>query len=153
MLMPCLRRNAGILPSAPSSRTTRDRRLDVMRPILNTRRTLPWLLMGALAAPAFATGALAQTAAPPKSAAPKAAVAKKPAAAPQKLATGERPAAASPAASPTASLAPLAEEADHVARYDVAIAPTRDHALSADDSAKLRESIADAAGGRIGEAK
>ena len=109
--------------------------------------------MGALAAPAFATGALAQTAAPPKSAAPKAAVAKKPAAAPQKLATGERPAAASPAASSTASLAPLAEEADHVARYDVAIAPTRDHALSADDSAKLRESIADAAGGRIGEAK
>jgi soluble lytic murein transglycosylase len=40
-----------------------------------------------------------------------------------------------------------------VARYDAAIAPARDHAISQADAAGVREAIAAAAGGRLGEAK
>lgn len=88
-----------------------------------------------------------------KPAAPKAATAKKPAAEKPRLATGQSPASAAAQPSPTASLRPLAEEAEHVARYDAAIAATRDHALSSDDATRLRESIAAAAAGRLGDAR
>src|SRR5262249_24519921 len=37
---------------------------------------------------------------------------------------------------------PMAEEAQHVARYDVAIQPARDHALSGTDPSTLREAMA-----------
>ena len=48
---------------------------------------------------------------------------------------------------------PLAEETEHVARYDVAIAPARDYPLASADAAGLREAIAAAAGGKLGDAK
>jgi soluble lytic murein transglycosylase len=47
----------------------------------------------------------------------------------------------------------MAEEAEHVARYDLAIAPARDHALPGTDASTLREALAAAAGGRLAEAK
>jgi soluble lytic murein transglycosylase len=106
------------------------------------------LLTGALALPVLAGGVLAQSAATKP-----AATAKKPAAAP-KLATGAPPRPAPLAeARTTATLRSLAEEAEHVARYDEAITPARDHAVSADDAAKVRESIAAAAGGKLAEAR
>ncbi|HUC45481.1 MAG TPA: lytic transglycosylase domain-containing protein, partial [Hyphomicrobiaceae bacterium] len=48
---------------------------------------------------------------------------------------------------------PMAEEAQHVARYDIAIQPARDHALSGADATALREAVAAAGGGRLAEAK
>jgi peptidoglycan lytic transglycosylase len=48
---------------------------------------------------------------------------------------------------------PRAEEAQHVARYDIAIQPARDHALSGADAGTLREALAAATGGRLAEAK
>jgi soluble lytic murein transglycosylase len=47
----------------------------------------------------------------------------------------------------------MGEEAEHVARYDLAIAPARDHALPGADASTLREALAAAAGGRLAEAK
>jgi soluble lytic murein transglycosylase len=60
-----------------------------------------------------------------------------------------------PAPAPVAPVVtqPMAEEAQHVARYDVAIQPARDHALSGTDPSALREAMAAAAGGRLAEAK
>lgn len=52
-----------------------------------------------------------------------------------------------------ASLQPLAEEAEHVARYDAAIAPARDHPVTTEDAAHIRAAIGAAAGGKLGEAK
>ena len=48
---------------------------------------------------------------------------------------------------------PLAEEAQHVARYDAAIAQVRDVVLAAEEAGKLREAIAAAAGSRVQDAK
>ena len=48
---------------------------------------------------------------------------------------------------------PLAEEAQHVALFDSAIAPVRDIAISPEDAKRLREAIAAAAGGRLTEAR
>ena len=48
---------------------------------------------------------------------------------------------------------PMAEETEHVARYDAAIAPARDHALTDADGASLREAMAAAAGGRLADAQ
>src|SRR5262249_2755273 len=52
-----------------------------------------------------------------------------------------RQAATVPAPAPQALVAtpPMAEEAEHVAQYDLAIAPARDHALPAADVSTLRE--------------
>ena len=47
----------------------------------------------------------------------------------------------------------MAEEAEHVARYDAAIAPARDHPPRAADAASLREAMAAGGGGRLAEAK
>jgi soluble lytic murein transglycosylase len=69
-------------------------------------------------------------------------------------ATSKTPAqpAASPA-QPAALVQPLAEEASHVARYDAAIAPVRDLAVSGEEAARLREALAAAAGSRVQDAK
>ena len=123
-----------------------------MRPPLKTLLAFLFLslLMGGLAA--SAEPATAQSPAP-------AAVAKKPAAKAKQSASGKSaPAAApqpapAPAAQPLASLRPLAEEAEHVARYDAAIAPARDHPLATEDAASLREAIGAAAGGKLADAK
>jgi soluble lytic murein transglycosylase len=47
-----------------------------------------------------------------------------------------------PAKPPTPMLQPLPEEAEHIARYDTAIAPVRDRAVSAEDIGRVREAIA-----------
>jgi len=92
---------------------------------------------------------------PPATSAP----AKKPAVKTKQTAAG-KPApkaapqpASLPAAQPTASLRPLAEEAEHVARYDAAIAPARDHVVSTEDAGRIRDAIGAAAGGKLGDAK
>ena len=56
-------------------------------------------------------------------------------------------------AQPAALVQPLAEEASHVARYDAAIAPVRDLAVSGDEAARLREALAAVAGSRVQDAK
>ncbi len=58
-----------------------------------------------------------------------------------------------PASQPLAVSQPMAEETEHVARYDAAIAPARDHALTDADSASLREAMAAASGGRLTDAR
>jgi len=47
----------------------------------------------------------------------------------------------------------MAEEAEHVARYDAAIASARDHALSSADAASLREAMSAGGSGKLAEAK
>ncbi len=47
----------------------------------------------------------------------------------------------------------MAEEAQHVARYDAAIAPVRDLEVSPEEAGRLREAIAAAAGGKLAEAR
>jgi soluble lytic murein transglycosylase len=54
---------------------------------------------------------------------------------------------------PAAVARPMAAETEHVARYDAAIAPVRDLAISAEDAGSLREAIAAAAGAKVSEAK
>src|SRR5581483_1730308 len=125
-------------------------RLDVMGPPL---KTLPGLLLASLIIGGLSVGAdpiAAQSPPPP-------AKAKKPAAKPSQAAAAKQTAAPvakpAPAAQATASLRPLAEEAEHVARYDAAIAPARDYSISPENAGSLREAIAAAAGGRVGDAK
>jgi soluble lytic murein transglycosylase len=113
-----------------------------MRPPLSTLTIRLSLLTATLDMPALAASVLAQ---PGET--------NKPPSASQRLATGAQPPVAASQPSPTASLRPLAEEAEHVARFDSAIAPTRDHALSTEEAGKLREAIGAAAGGRLADAK
>jgi soluble lytic murein transglycosylase len=47
----------------------------------------------------------------------------------------------------------MAEETEHVARYDTAIARARDHTLTDADGASLREAMAAASGGRLTDAR
>src|SRR5262249_15000269 len=110
-----------------------------MRPTL---RPLPLVLAAALAASLAATPTAAQR--------------------PTGSATGSkmRPALAAkseqtaqPAIPPVAAPQPRAEEQEHAARYDLAIAPVRDAVLSSTDAAHLREALAAAGAGRVGEAK
>src|SRR5207244_3080054 len=61
--------------------------------------------------------------------------------------------APAPAQQPIPVARPLAEETEHVARYDAAIAPARDHPLASADAGSLREAIAAAAGGKLADAK
>jgi soluble lytic murein transglycosylase len=82
---------------------------------------------------------------------PKAKAAEKGGEAPKTAKTATQPTAAS--VQPTARIKPLAEEAGHVARYDAAIAPTRDLTVSTDEAARLREAIVAAAGSRVQDAK
>ena len=88
---------------------------------------------------------------------PPPAKAKKPAAKPNQAAAAKSAAAPQPAPAPAvqamASLQPLAEEAEHVARYDAAIASARDYQITTEDAAHIREAIVAAAGGRLAEAK
>src|SRR5262249_41092793 len=62
---------------------------------------------------------------------------------------------AGPASAPQAlvSTQPMAEEAQHVARYDIAIQPAPEHAPSGAEAGALPEAMAAAAGGRLAEAK
>jgi soluble lytic murein transglycosylase len=48
-------------------------------------------------------------------------------------------AAPAPVVQPSPAPRPLPEEVQHVARYDTAIAPARNHALSAEDAARIRD--------------
>ena len=79
----------------------------------------------------------------------------KPPAKPDKSAASQPAAepAPAPGLQPVAVARPLAEEAEHVARFDAAIAPARDHALSSADAASLREAMTAAAGGKLADAK
>src|SRR5262245_52878635 len=61
--------------------------------------------------------------------------------------TAAQPVAAT--AGPAVQIRPLAEEAQHVARYDAAIAQVRDVVLAAEEAGKLREAVAAAAGSRV----
>src|SRR5258705_5713510 len=54
---------------------------------------------------------------------------------------------------PVAVTQPMAEEAEHVVRYDAAIGPARDHPLAPADATSLREAMAAGGGGRLAEAK
>src|SRR5262245_24676632 len=47
----------------------------------------------------------------------------------------------------------LPRESEHIQRYDAAIAPLRNLAISEGDSALLREAIANGAGGKLAEAR
>ena len=116
-------------------------------------------LMAGGATLSSAPSAAQETPAPPVGKAQNAAK-KKPVAKPKAKAAGTAKTAAQPAAKPAptptvqpAMVRPRDEEAQHVARYDAAIAPVRDLAISAEDAGKLREAIAAAAGGRLGDAK
>jgi soluble lytic murein transglycosylase len=79
--------------------------------------------------------------------------AKSPAKAPAKTAASDDKAAA--ASKPVSTLPPLPvprplpEEAEHTARYDAAIAPARDYAVSAEDQGRLREAVAAVGGGKL----
>ena len=66
-----------------------------------------------------------------------------------------QPPAAAPAPKVAASPAPrpLPEEATHIARYDAAIAPARDHPLSADDAGRIRNAVGAIADGELTEGK
>ena len=122
-----------------------------MRPLLTT---LPHFILGSLAIAALAASAVPGAAQAPSQPPAKA---KKPAAKASKPATAVAPKAATatpaPAAEPMASLRPLAEEAEHVARYDAAIAGARDHPVPAEAMTALREAMAAAAGGKVTEAR
>jgi soluble lytic murein transglycosylase len=77
-------------------------------------------------------------------------------AAKEKAATdAAQPSAAAPAPKVAASPAPrpLPEEATHIARYDAAIAPARDHPLSADDAGRIRNAVGAIADGELTEGK
>src|SRR5262245_49291735 len=102
----------------------------------------PTKTLAALLVASIATGAAVDAQQPPakgKAQPAPPAKAAKPAATkePPKAATAAaQPAAESKPASalqPTARPRPLPEEADHVARYDAAIAPARDQAVSTED--------------------
>jgi peptidoglycan lytic transglycosylase len=120
--------------------------------------TLTTLLLVSIVASAPATAQQATTKAntkpsPAKPAQPAKAVGSE--GAPKAAAVAKQPAAESaPAATqqPTPRPRPLPEEADHVARYDAAIAPVRDHAVSTEDATRLREAIAAIAGGKVPQA-
>jgi len=64
-----------------------------------------------------------------------------------------QPAVAAPTHEAVVTTQPMGEEAQHVARYDIAIAPARDHALVDADAGTLREAIAAAASGRVADAR
>jgi soluble lytic murein transglycosylase len=55
------------------------------------------------------------------------------------------------AASPTPKRPP--EEAEHVSRYDAAIAPVRDHALTSEDTARIRTAVQSIAEGELAAGK
>src|SRR4051812_49357389 len=116
-------------------------RLDVMRPI---SKTVPTLVLLSLAAAGHALSAAPAAAqAPPvpgKAAKAKAKPEAKatPPAAPQPAAEP----APTPVSQPVAVAQPMAEETEHVSRYDVAIAAARDHPLASADATALREAMA-----------
>ncbi len=159
------------MPLIPQRRVARRHaiiRLDVMRAASTILPTLSLACLIAGAATAAAQPAATQPeakapAAPnvaekkPKVAKPKTS-AKAPAAANKRAATAApsqplaEPAPAS-GAQPVPISRPMAEEIEHVARYDAAIAAARDHAISSEDAASLREAIAAASGGKLGDAK
>ena len=58
-----------------------------------------------------------------------------------------------PATAAVSAPRPAGEEAEHLARYDAAIAPLRDYALAAEQAGEVRAAIAAAAGGRLAEAR
>jgi soluble lytic murein transglycosylase len=108
--------------------------------------------------------AAAKTRTPAPAHKPKAA--KKPAAASKPDASRAKAASAAgaapqPAAEPAPAAAlqpvprprPLPEEAEHIARYDAAIAPLRNFSLSDADAALLREAMAAGSNGKLPEAK
>ena len=115
--------------------------------------------VSALIVLAMAATGQAFCAAPAAAQAPPAAAAKptkaKPQVKPDKSAASQPAAepAPAPVLQPVAVARPLAEEAEHVARFDAAIAPARDHALSSADAASLREAMSAAAGGKLADAK
>jgi soluble lytic murein transglycosylase len=121
-----------------------------MRPISKTVPTLV-LLSLAVAGHTLATGpAAAQTPPVPAKTAKAKPEAKASPPAAQRPAAEAAPA---PVVQPVAAAQPMAEEVDHVNRYDVAIAPARDRPLATADSTGLREAMAAAGGGKLGEAK
>lgn len=54
---------------------------------------------------------------------------------------------------PMAIARPTGAEAEHVARYDAAIAPVRDLALAGEDATRLRDAVAAGAAGKLPEAR
>jgi soluble lytic murein transglycosylase len=84
--------------------------------------------------------------------APKPSEAKKPGEA-AKAATASVQPQAAPAAQQLPGPRPLPEEAEHKARYDAAIAPARDHALGAEDGARIRDAVKAVAGGDLARGK
>jgi soluble lytic murein transglycosylase len=121
-----------------------------MRPIPSLVFTLLFLAVAGQALLAEPAAAQVPTA-PPKAGKAKAKPAPRPAqvAAPQPAAES----APAPVLQPIAVAQPLAEEAEHVARYDAAIAPARDHPLAPADGASLREAMAAGGSGKLAEAK
>jgi len=124
---------------------------------------LAGLLCGSMPAMAQPAGTEAAAKKPPqakaaKPAPAKAAVAKPPEPKREKEAAAVAPQPAAepaPAAGlqPVARPRPLAEEAEHVTRYDTAIAPVRDLALSSEDTTRLRDAIAAASRSDLPDAK
>jgi soluble lytic murein transglycosylase len=125
-------------------------------------KSLTALLVCATAGGVALSSGLSTAQAPAKKPAAKSdkAAKSKPVAKPKPKAEAKAEGAAKTAAQPAAAMAqpasairPLAEEAQHVARYDAAIAPVRDMAMAAEEAGKLREAIAAAAGSRVQDAK
>jgi len=127
-------------------------RLDVMRHVSKVLAALLVAPLVAIGPPAPAQEAAKKSA--PKSAPAKAKAAKEAKAEPAPS-PAQPPAQPAPKAAlqPVAVPRPMAEETRHVARYDAAIAPARDLAISAEDAANLREAVAAGAGGKLDEAK
>src|SRR5262245_43668218 len=131
------------------------KRRDVMRARL--KLITAWCLAGAILGhlPAFAQPATEKKpdakpssakAGATKRAAPSTKAATAPAVAPH--ASAARPAVE---ASPTPK--PLPEEAQHVSRYDAAIASARDRALSGEDAGRIREAVRAIGGGELARGK
>jgi soluble lytic murein transglycosylase len=121
-----------------------------MRPIPKTVPTLVLLSLVAAGQTLCAEPAAAQA---PPTATAKTKVTVKPAPKPAQVAAPQVAPEPAPVQQPVAVARPLAEETEHVARYDTAIAPARDHPLATTDAASLREAMAAAAGGKLGDAK
>jgi len=64
-------------------------------------------------------------------------------------AAAQTPVATAPALQPSPAPRPRAEEAQHAARYDAAIAAARDHPLNAEDATRIREAVRAIAAGNL----
>jgi soluble lytic murein transglycosylase len=127
-------------------------------------KTLTTLLLAILASGAAVAAEEAKGKVKAKSSGPakpaQQAKAKTQAKAPAKVPAKTAASAGKPAAEskPPSTLPPnplprlLPEEAEHIARYDAATAPVRNHAVSAEDQGRLREAIAAIGGGKLQQA-